>query len=230
MSILDNIFTDVRAEVYLPKIERPLIYEGDNGSIIAYNSGGRGLIFENRGFTYRVKGVDPYGHLTRKVNDSGKNLIADVQLALKDIDGGVFVNEGSGIREPFGTLKSDKAYREQIATERLNVEYKKHGVRAPYRFNETIMIEPGRVQNWFKLNKPSDDLRVEEFDQIMIKKLKNLDQKELEEKYRDVLKLYGRFNVWGGLVTRLMVDAKLEPTVNSFLPQNYLKLLHMKRS
>lgn len=218
--VLDRLFKEVRTEVYIPNAKRPLIYSRDEGDIKAWNSGGRGLIFTENGITYRVKGVDPKAYLTEKVVSSGKNLISDVNAAVTNYrDLGAFMKM-HGL-EPFGVLLEKKAENEKFAVDRINELYRKLGVEPSLEFDEIVSTNDGYVQNWFRLKKTSDDLRLEELDQYLVQKFSKMPRGRIENYLNAVMKLYGRFNIWNGRNMRLMVDAKLKPTPTSFLPQNF---------
>jgi hypothetical protein len=211
-----KVFEEVRTEFDIPEPRRPLVYRGERGKHRAWNSGGRSLVFEQDGKAYRVKGVDPYGALTGEVAASGKNRIEDTLKAI------AYVNGTYRTDEPFGTLLPKKANNERVAMQLLAKDYAKRKVEYPCLFERTVNVKKGEVQNWFRLRRMEDDLRLEELDQVMIQRMKSLSREQLEDCHKDVLKLYGRLNIWAGLAMRTMVDCKLRPSAISFLPQNYV--------
>jgi len=215
--LLRKLFEEARIEVHIPGTSPPLIYTGQGGPINAWSSGGRSLIFEDNSHIYRVKGVDPCSALTVEVGNSKKNRIEDVTKATAYVGANKYPPTG----EPFGTLLPQKAFNEQRTIELLTTDYAKYDVSYPCKFFQTAPVKNGQVQNWFQLRNLEDDLRLEEFDQIMIDKMKDFSKGELEACYKDVLKLYGRLNMWAGVAMRTLLDCKLKPTARSFLPQNY---------
>jgi len=211
-----KVFEEVRTEFDIPEPTKPLVYRGERGKHRAWNSGGRSLVFEQDGKAYRVKGVDPYGALTGEVAASGKNRINDTLKAI------AYVNGTYRTDEPFGTLIPKKANNERVAMQLLAKDYAKRKVEYPCRFEQTVGVKKGEVQNWFRLRRMEDDLRLEELDQVMIQRMKGFSREQLDDCHKDVLKLYGRLNIWAGLAMRTMVDCKLRPSAISFLPQNYV--------
>jgi hypothetical protein len=103
----------------------------------------------------------------------------------------------------------------------LDKAYAKYGMSYPCTFDSTARVKEGEVQNWFRLERMEDDLRLEELDQLMIERMEGMSTEELEDRCRDVLKLYGRLNIWAGASVRTLTDCRLRPSPASFLPQNY---------
>lgn len=120
----------------------PIVYGGEADSskpnaVEYYNSGGRALIFEKGGETYRVKGVDPFGKLTERVSSSANNRIENVSGALfiastehniaaaREGKGMIFLDD-----KPFGVLYKEQAEREEQAFQELGRIYRHLGIKA----------------------------------------------------------------------------------------------------
>lgn len=76
---------DIRESPF-PRDWIPFVYKGESRTGQSYyNSGGRSVIFERDGSSYKMHGVDPYGRLTKRVAEGGKNLTSDVWIAKTEL-------------------------------------------------------------------------------------------------------------------------------------------------
>ncbi len=228
---LMNLLKKVRVDGRF-KIDRSLslenslpivIGEDESGSDVPYmNSGGRSIIFEYGGSAYRLKGVDPNGILTQKVATSGKNKILDVELFYFARKRGKVPHRLTVSGKPFGILSEEDAMREISVLEVLNEAYSRMGVPPPYEHARTHRFEDGNVQNLYEIPSLDSDLRLEEFDHLMKDRLNRCSLKKLENKSNNIFKLYSRFLVWEGWNLGLLARNKLEPSPNSWVPQNFV--------
>jgi len=204
----------------------PIIYKGDStAGIKYYNSGGRSLIVERNGSTYKISGVDPYGKLTKRVALSGKNCLSDVADAYK-----AFSDSGSKKtfrNKPFGVFTYKNIENAQRAFDYLNSTYRFFEVDPPCEIichSKLDMIQAGEdaYQMLFKLPNAESDLRVWEFTQILRERLKNASRDELKEKEQYIKRIFGRFAAWAGTSAGIMMHAGILPTKGSWAPQNFV--------
>ena len=208
----------------------PIIYSGecvDDEYLEYMNSGGRSILFKRGGRTYRVKGVDPYGELTKHVTESKKNRIHDTETAEKlrrlQEGGDELMHDG----RPFGVLTHKNAEQAKKAHKKLNQWYERLGIRSPCKFvcNSPTDVEIGgdmTYQTLFELPSYGSDLRVREFTMLMAEKLDQLTPEEIENKSKNINRLYGRFIYWAGINTALMIKEGLLPIESSFCEQNWV--------
>ena len=144
---------DLRDELSIRDV-LPIVYtkeSGSNDSTTYYNSGGRSLLFQKGGITYRVKGVDPFGYLTERVALSRQNKIGNVRNAyelLKDqLSQGI---ERKDLRfnheKPFGTFYYEQAKCEIEALKRLELAYEQLGIEnpcTPLFYKDTGVLKQG---------------------------------------------------------------------------------------
>lgn len=137
--------TKINKNLPLEKNLPIVITEDCNGNLTYLNSGGRSIIFEYGDSTYRLKGVDPNGILTKKVALSQKNKISDVRgtyFIHKEIEK-TWPPKKILIGKPFGVLTEEDATREKIVVETLNENYKKLGFEPPYEYVGTYKLNDG---------------------------------------------------------------------------------------
>lgn len=202
----------------------PIIIREDGGDIPYLNSGGRSIIFNYNGSSYRLKGVDPYGILTKRVATSSQNKLIDIELH-HQLYSGIASTMPELIthrNKPFGTISKEDAMREKLAFEILSEKYRRLGIAPPAEYVATRELSSGNVQNLYKLPSLSSDFRLEEFDQLMRERLNRCDAKELESKANKIFKLYARILLWEGWNFGLLARNKLKPTSNSWMPQNFV--------
>lgn len=227
---------NLKSESFLQDI-LPIIYEGEadpasESSVPYYNSGGRALLFDKGGTTYRIKGVDPHGKLTQKVAESKENRIKNVRdahlLAQSQISGAsskreLFFDE----RKPFGPFLRSQAESEMRAFKRLAEVYDYLEIENPCEallYKKTAVECKGEptYQTAFRLPRLEADLRVHEFDSLLTEILDACSPSEVAAKSRAVCRLYGRFIYWAGLNAGILTTAGLLPTQSSFHPQNWV--------
>jgi len=207
----------------------PIIIGDEKGydGVTYFNSGGRSIIFEYMGRCHRVKGVDPYGILTRKVAKSKQNKITDVNvgyvcLSQPSTDHNrsrrlIFVNG-----KPFGVILKNEAENEKVAFEILDTEYKQNQISTPCKYVDTYKVYENEMQNLYEIPSLDSDLRLEEFNQLLRERLNKCDAKELEQKTRQIFKLYHRILTWVGWDIRMLIGNKLKPSPRSWVPQNHI--------
>ena len=201
----------------------PIAITRDSGNIQYLNSGGRNIIFQFNDRSYKMKGVDPYGLLTKKVSKSKKNKLIDVAV----FDNLEKLRKRSNLPpiqrdKPFGVLLKEDAVREKEAFEILNEKYNQFGINPPCRYYGTYEFRNGYVQNLYELPSLDSDFRLEEFDQLLRDRLNRCDANELEKKVRQISKLYARFLRLVGWNIGLCAKCGLEPSSNSWMPQNFV--------
>src|SRR3989344_5604696 len=124
----------------------PIVYEreapqDEKGNLSYYNSGGRSLLVQIGGVTYRIKGVDPSGNLTKRVAESKENRMNDVRRANKIVQDQI--SEGTEdlrFREekPFGPFTLEQAELEMEAFHPQNwVISRYHGGYGIFRVDHT---------------------------------------------------------------------------------------------
>lgn len=224
MSYAKNLFEQVRIKgnVRLSGNEipdsLPIIYTGeDENGTAYYNSGGRSLIFENG--SYKVSGVDPYGHLTHIVAASKENRINDVRIADRE-----FQKDNKSFSEkPFGVYTRKNIEQAQEAFRRLNKSYEKNNIVPPCELVKYCNINEigGDIyQMLYKLPSIESDLRVSEILELIEDHLSNASQKTLQDKTVAVNRLCGRIVAWIGYSMQTLYDNNLVPTEASWAMQN----------
>lgn len=213
----------------------PVIYNGEAnpnapGSVLYYNSGGRGIIFNRGDACYRVKGCDPHMKLTKRVASSGKNKIEDVRNAANNHYEPYHSQKDRvmfGPGKPFGVFYSEQAELEKNAFTKLAKLYERANIENPCRFlvyKDTGLEVEGRktYQSVFSLPRKESDFRVKEFEKLLTEKLDHSSPYEIAKKSKNINRLFGRFIYWAGVNTAFLVSSELLPTDSSFVSQNWV--------
>jgi hypothetical protein len=206
----------------------PFIYQGDCspdslGALHYWNSGGRNILFEMDGKAYKLKGVDPFAHLTRKVANSEKNLIHDVVCALNDLEKKSLWSHMANLPEgfhdhgkPFGVATKGQAENERITSEMLSEKYHSVGLANPCEFlkYEETGIERGgeaTYQILFRLPRKESDLRLQEFQTSLVRRLDACSDEEIADKSENIIKLYNKFMRWIGYNSNIFIGIGMYP-------------------
>lgn len=211
----------------------PIIYSGeaksnDTNSTHYHSSGGRSLIIDRGGTTYRVKGCDPSGKLTERVAGSKENKVEDVfnayQLAALN-----FPNVGFMFRagKPFGVLNLSQVELERGALKQLERAYNFVGIENPCEFAmyaDTGILADGErtYQTVFTLPGVEADFRVKEFEKLLTERLDECSTEEIAKKQKNINRLFGRFVYWAGVSTGLLASVGVSPVKSSFASQNWV--------
>ncbi len=223
-------YIGTKGEMFLNDM-MPAIYRGESGpaadSVHYYNSGGRSIIFEKEGSAYRIKGVDPFGRLTKRVAKSKKNRMNDVRIVAEELASQPGTKKQLFRGRPFGVLTYNNATNEKEACERLAHEYILFGIENPAEFLCYKDTGTGRTgesvyQAAFHLPSLESDLRVNEFSGLLTERLDECSAKEIAAKSQNISRLYGRFVFWGGFNAGLFYRAGILPMADSFRPQNWV--------
>ncbi len=213
----------------------PIIYTGESNSdsgTTYYNSGGRSILFQKGGQTYRIKGVDPFGYLTERIATSKKNKISNV----KDTHNIINEQLSQGIKrenlefndvKPFGTFFFDQAECEIKALEKLKLAYERLGIENPCEplfYKDTNIEKNGRktYQTAFKLPNLETDVRTHEFMSLLTERLDSCSPSEIAAKDKNIARLFGRFIYWAGINAGLFASVGVLPIDSSFYPQNWI--------
>ncbi len=190
----------------------PIVYTGESnsdGSTTYYNSGGRSILFQRGGDTYRVKGVDLFGYLTERVANSRQNRIQNVrdayEIMKQQLARGVERRDlefNSG--KPFGTFFLEQAECEIRALGRLKTAYEQLGIEnscEPLFYKKTDIAKNGRstYQTAFRLPNLEADLRAYEFMALLTERLDLLSPEQIAAKSKNISRLFGRFIYWAGI-------------------------------
>jgi len=213
----------------------PIVYTGEsdsNGSTTYYNSGGRSVLFERGGNTYRVKGVDPFGYLTERVALSRQNRINNVRDAHEIMKQQIsYLVErkdlGFNSEKPFGTFFFEQAEREIKALEKLKTAYEQLGIENPCEplfYKDTGIKKNGRstYQTAFKLPGLEADVRTYEFMSLLEERLDSCSPDEIAAKDKNIARLFGRFIYWAGINVGIFASLGVLPIASSFYPQNWV--------
>jgi|SRR3989339_690509 len=216
------------------------LFASEDGNQQYFNSGGRGILVTNGDSAYRIKGADPKGVVVRKVAESTKNIIADIREAAKTtpdpdsvesiLQPQAIVVQVPGYRErrPWNFLTAANVENSRRASEVLGEAYDKLGLKVPCRHIAAIEYptlshetEP-LYSEILGLPDLESDLRQDEFEVLMRRRLQHASGRELRALKDDVIKLYEAFIRWHAFECRVMADAGLVPFSTSFLGQNYV--------
>lgn len=212
------------------------VEEGDEHYL---NSGGRGILVENGGEVYRIKGTDPRGTIVRKVSASDKNMIRDIDQSVKKApdpqDADLVLHSTLYVSfysyqngKPWNFLTETNVENSRRAFCALEEAYRKQGFKAPCRFAAVIEYPKILWQNRplysivFHLPDAESDLREDEFEVQMRRHLQHASVEELMELKDGVCKLFGILSKWHAFECGALMDAGLVPSPNSFLGQNYV--------
>lgn len=241
--MFDNLIDKVRIEGCIQLDESPflrdilpIVYKGEANpsaprAVRYQNSGGRAIIFERGDLVYRIKGVDPFGELTKRVAASEKNKTSDVNEAHALAQSQFRDNQRKPLLftngKPFGTLFREQAESERDAFEILAKIYSNLGIPNPCEFicyqDTGIEVDGKRTyQTAFKLPSIGADLRVNEWDSLLTERLDQCTPNEINAKRTAINRLYGRFVYWAGVNVAALSCAGLSPTALSFVPQNWV--------
>lgn len=230
--LLDDVrvsgYIDLSDEIFLKDV-MPILYKGDcppEKGVHYYNSGGRSILIERGSEKLKVGGVDPFGELTKKVAESGKNKINDINYVFSRMKGQKEENmlfDG----KPFGVFTRKNAENAKKAFERLGDVYRIYGFENPCEFmcfKETGVekLDEMTYQIAYKLPSLGADFRVKEFDSLLIERLDACSPDEVINKCTNLNRLYGRFIYWAGYAAGLLSVSGIKPTDNSFRPQNWV--------
>jgi len=212
----------------------PIVYEreapqDEKGNLSYYNSGGRSLLVQIGGVTYRIKGVDPSGNLTKRVAESKENRMNDVRRANKIVQDQI--SEGTEdlrFREekPFGPFTLEQAELEMEAFKRLAKIYQFLEIENPCealfhrQVGQTSDIKT--YQTAFRLPRPEADLRVHEYMALLTERLDSCSQEEIKEKTQNINRLFGRMIYWIGINVNIFSATGILPKIESFHPQNWV--------
>lgn len=214
----------------------PIIYLGEAnpdapGSTPYYSSGGRSMLFNRGGITYRVKGCDPTAKLTERVAKSDNNKFEDVisayeyaQLHSREKTPGT----GFMFRDnrPFGVLNLRQAECEKVTHTNLANLYETVDIENPCEFvsyeNTGIEIHGERTyQAAFRLPRIEADFRIKEFEKLLTERLDQCSPDEIAKKTKNINRLFGRFVYWAGVNTTLLASSGVLPVKSSFVSQNW---------
>ena len=192
----------------------PIIYTGDSeNGIPYYSSGGRSLLIEKGDDVYKVSGVDPYGHLTRRVALSPQNRIDDIRIANNELGKQTRKKQKMFCGKPFGVYTGKNAEHAKEAFGRLNDSYRTVGLVPPCDLIDHCPIrgiDDGFYQMLFGLPSLESDLRVSELLDLVESRLENASPEELQEKTVAVNRLCGRLVAWTGYAMELLARNGLE--------------------
>ncbi|GEM_PF-2485147 len=233
MNLMRGLFEQVRvtgkvimSEERFMRDRLPVVYTcEDPGGCPYYSSGGRSVIVQKDEFFFKINGVDPYGHLTRRVAQSAQNRLEDVRVAHKEFEEQGPVERKTFREKPFGVYTRENVEKAGEAFSRLNRVYLSHGLTSPCEFvaSKQLDINGGNFyQMLFELPSIESDLRVNEFMNILEQKLSQANREELQEKFATVKRIFGRFIAWTGYAMGIMVSNGLVPVKSSWAPQNYV--------
>jgi len=201
----------------------PFVYTGESEDGEPYhNSGGRSVLLERHGGAYKLSGVDPQGHLTRRVADSPKNMFSDVELArerLVEQEG--FKNKRFN-GKPFGVFTFENTENAKRAFSELNEAYRYGGLETPCEFVSSPKIDDESYQIVFKLPQLESDLRVYEFMRLAEARLGRASRDEISDKLPAIKRIFGRFAAWTGYTMFVLASRGLTPTESSWAPQNFV--------
>jgi len=225
---------DLGKEVLLRDV-LPIVYTGESDSedsTTYYNSGGRSVLFQRGGDTYRVKGVDPFGYLTERVALSRQNRIENVRdahgIMKQQLARGVERRDlGFNSEKPFGTFFLEQAECEVRALERLKAAYEQLGIENPCEplfYKETGIQKNGRstYQTAFRLPSLEADVRAHEFMFLLTERLDSCSPDEIAAKSKNISRLFGRFIYWAGVNVGIFAALGVLPISSSFYPQNWV--------
>lgn len=242
IKMLRKLFDEVRVkgkidlgnEVFL-KDAPPIVYTGESDSddsTTYHNSGGRSVLFQRGGITYRVKGVDPFGYLTERVALSKQNRIQNVRDAHDILKGELAqgverkdLNFNNG--KPFGTFFFEQAECEIEALKRLNLAYEQLGIVNPCEalFYKDTCVEKNEkktYQTCFRLSSLEEDVRTHEYMILLAERLDQCSTSEIASKSKNIGRLFGRFIYWAGINTGIFASMGVLPIESSFYPQNWV--------
>lgn len=225
---------DLRDELSIRDV-LPIVYAGEsdsNKSTTYYNSGGRSILFQRSGITYRVKGVDPFGYLTERVALSKQNRIGNVrdahELLKAQISREVERKDiGFNNGKPFGTFFFEQAEREIEALKRLELAYDQLGIEnpcVPLFHKDTGVEKQGEktYQTVFRLPSLEVDIRTHEYMSLLTERLDQCSPGEIAAKSKNIGRLFGRFIYWAGINTGIFTSFGVLPIDSSFYPQNWI--------
>lgn len=231
---LTDIFQKVRKEVPLDLsrgfyIDTPVIYDG-RGNETGWNSGGRGVVFEQDGKVYRVKGVDPKSVLTDTLRDFEGNKINDVKTATThNMDGHqVGTYTGHTVPKPFGVLTWNSVENLETVYSRLDEAYTAMKLTNPLVFLGTSPTGYGwngwseTFQVKFALPERESDLRLREYEALVASRFMKMNADELLDKCEPIIKLYTEINKWLGFIDGAMLSKGLITGKKSRLGQNHV--------
>ena len=210
------------------------IFGTEESDVKVYNSGGRSVIVEREGQTFRLKGVDPFGAITRKVAASPKLLVVDTKESVKripklpDISSGRYIQFPSYSDGPFGFVSYTKAENAQRAFDAVCKAYEKNGFWKPCEYVGKVIYQKitwrGEYVTTliFRIPSQESDLREEELERLLIRHLKHASVKQLEELKDPLTELYHKLISWLAFDYRVLFDAHLIPDPRSMLPQNHI--------
>ncbi len=201
------------------------------------NSGGRGLLIQDGGRTYRLKGVDPFSSMTDWLAlQSKKQVLIDVYLAYVFREKNqLSVDETKGrIRlptyrtGPVGMITHDGAANEERALEALAAYFKKQGFRSPLQYigkitnKQFLWNGEYAVTGIFELPNPESDLRKVELESLFYRHVRHATKEQLQELVEPMRQFYEKVLGWYAFTFRSLADNNLLVTPNSILGQNFV--------
>ncbi|MBI2583299.1 MAG: hypothetical protein HYW25_01405 [Candidatus Aenigmarchaeota archaeon] len=250
-SILESVRVEVPVKTYatphattgeMPPwlSERLPLFASEDGDMNCYNSGGRGILTEENGEVYRIKGADPKGVITRTVSASEKNIIRDVDHSAESVPDAQAVERllhskllcvpFPGYRDgrPWNFLTRENIRNSRRAFEILGEAYSKLGLASPCRFAGAIEYPFLTWQNEplysevLQLPDIESDLRQDEFEVLMRRHLQHASPEELREIKECICRLYESLLQWHAFECRALADSRLVMHPDSFLGQNHV--------
>ncbi len=215
-----------------------------------FNSDGRSALMEECGYAFKIKGVDPYGHImasywlqkTKDYENDKKEFLNQIKAddalwtaylyhegkytLLKD------GNLGRHGKNPFGVLLERNAQNESDALKLIASGYEKRGYIPPQtpaaicEFESLDFVSEGNSQKTASVLTKlplsiGSDLRLSELNTLIIKEYASIGEAEKRSKERAIRKFYEKAHRWVGYDARILFENSLLPMPESSVSSNF---------